>query len=62
MRGDGRMIRPTEEASTVNETSGDRPTEELGEDRPLRESDVTEADRLDEGDLTESEKLPGEQQ
>lgn len=27
---------------------------------PLREEDVTEDDRLDEGDLSESEKLPGD--
>lgn len=35
----------------------DGPASEAG---ILREQDVTQEDRLDEGDLSESEKLPGE--
>ena len=30
------------------------------QDAPLREDEVTEGDRLDDGDLSESERLPGD--
>jgi hypothetical protein len=56
-----RIGRGTEEA-IMNETPGgaqDAQDEPKGGE--LRESDVTAEDRLDEGDLSEAERLPGDE-